>query len=81
MEIKPARIKPLANRILMVRELEKSTTESGLFIPKGTTEREDVADVLRIGEDVKGIQIGDRVLYKPYSTSEISLDGEEYLII
>lgn len=75
------KIIPRNDRVLMVREKEKTTTESGIIIPQGTTERQDIAVVLNMGKNVKDIIIGDKVLYKPYSTLEISLDGEEFLII
>lgn len=75
------KIRPLADRILMIRVQEKTVTTSGLIIPKGTTQRQDIADVLNIGKDVTNVVIGDKVLYKPYSTLEITIDDDEFLII
>jgi len=37
--------------------------------------------VLAVGTDVKVVQNGDKILYKEYSTTEIKIDGTEYLIV
>jgi chaperonin GroES len=40
-----------------------------------------LAEVKAIGPDVKGIKVGDRIVYKEYSTTELTIDGVEYLIV
>lgn len=74
-------IKPLADRVVAVREQAQTKTASGLFLPDNAKEKPVVATVQAVGPDVKGIKKGDRILYKEYSTTEITIDGTEYLIV
>jgi chaperonin GroES len=74
-------IKPLADRVVAVREIAKTQTASGIYLPDNAKEKPVVADVKAIGPDVKGIKVGDKIIYKEYSTTELTIDGTEYLII
>jgi len=74
-------IKPLADRVVAVREEAMDKTASGLYLPDNAKEKPVVASVQAVGPDVKGIKKGDRILYKEYSTTEIKIDGTEYLIV
>lgn len=74
-------LKPLADRIVLQVEEAKSQTASGLFIPDTAKEKSKIAKVAAIGGDVKTLKIGDKVVYKEYSTTEIKIEGVEYLIL
>lgn len=74
-------IKPLADRVVAVREAAQTKTASGLYLPDNAKEKPVVAKVEAVGPDVKGIKKGDKILYKEYSTTEIKIDGLEYLIV
>jgi len=74
-------IKPLADRVVAVREEAQTKTASGLYLPDNAKEKPVVAKVEAVGPDVKGIKKGDKILYKEYSTTEIKIDGKEYLIV
>lgn len=74
-------IKPLADRVVAVREEAQTKTASGLYLPDNAKEKPVLAIVEAIGSDVKSIKKGDRILYKEYSTTEIKIDGTEYLIV
>jgi chaperonin GroES len=74
-------IKPLADRVVAVREEAQTKTASGLYLPDNAKEKPVVAKVEAVGPDVKGIKKGDKILYKEYSTTEIKIDGTEYLIV
>lgn len=74
-------IKPLADRVVAVREVAQTKTASGLYLPDNAKEKPVVATVEAVGPDVKGIKKGDKILYKEYSTTEIKIDGSEYLIV
>ncbi len=74
-------IKPLADRVVAVREVAQAKTASGLYLPDNAKEKPVVAVVEATGPDVKGIKKGDKILYKEYSTTEIKIDGTEYLIV
>ncbi len=74
---------PLANRVLIEREEEVTTTASGIIIPDNAKEKPLQGKVLAVGPDAKdeGISEGDTVVFAKYSGSEIVLDNNEYLIL
>jgi chaperonin GroES len=74
-------IKPLADRVVAVREEAQTKTASGLFLPDNAKEKPSLAKVEATGPDVKGIKVGDKIIYKEYSTTELKIDGTEYLIV
>lgn len=74
-------IKPLADRVVAVREETQNKTASGIFLPDNAKEKSVIANVIAIGPDVKGIKIKDRIVYKEYSTTELKINGTEYLIV
>lgn len=74
-------IKPLADRVVAVREEAKKQTASGIYLPDNAKEKPVLADVKAVGPDVKGIKIGDKIIYKEYSTTELTINGVEYLIV
>lgn len=74
-------IKPLADRVVAVREEARTQTASGIYLPDTAKEKPVVAVVEAVGPDVKGIKKGDRIVYKEYSTTDLKIDGKEYLIV
>lgn len=74
-------IKPLADRVVAVREAQKTQTASGIYLPDASKEKPVVAIVEAVGPDVKGIKKGDKIIYKEYSTTELTINNVEYLIV
>ena len=74
-------ITPLADRVVAVREEAKTQTASGIYLPDSSKEKPSVADVKAVGKDVKHVKAGDKIIYKEYSTTELKIDGTEYLIV
>lgn len=74
-------IKPLADRVVAVREKAEEKTASGLYLPEQAKEKPVTATVQAIGSDVKSVKVGDKILYKEYSTTEIKINDTEYLIV
>mgnify|MGYP001798248775 FL=1 len=72
-------IKPLADHVVAVREEAQTKTASGLYLPDNAKEKPVVATVAAVGPDVKSVKNGDKILYKEYLTTEIKIDGTEYL--
>ena len=70
-------IQPLGDRVVAVREEAKTQTASGLYLPDSSKEKPVVAEVKAIGGDVKNVKVGD----KEYSTTDLKIDGTEYLIV
>ncbi len=76
-----APIKPLADRIVAVKEEAATKTASGLYLPDNAKEKPVLARVEAVGPDVKTLKVGDKIVYKEYSTTELKIDGTEYLIV
>lgn len=76
-------IKPLADRVVAVREEAQSKTASGLYLPDAAKEKPTLAKVVAVGPEVKYVKVGDRIVYKQYAESlvELKVDGKEYIII
>jgi chaperonin GroES len=74
-------IKPLADRVVAVREVAATKTASGLYLPDNAKEKPMLATVAAVGPDVKSLKVGDKIVYKEYSTTELKIDGTEYLIV
>ena len=85
-----AKARPLHNRLIVQRSDEDETTAGGIIIPDSAKEKPQQGNIIAVGPgrlDDKGNRIemqineGDRVLFSKYSGTEITLDGEEHLII
>ena len=83
-------IKPLNDRVLVLRVEEEKKTKGGIVIPDTVKEKPQEGKVVAVGSgkiDDKGKKIpialkkGDRVLFGKYAGTEIKLDGIEHLIM
>jgi chaperonin GroES len=74
-------IKPLADRIVAVKEEPQTKTASGLYLPEAAKEKPAIAKVVAVGKDVKEVKAGDKIIHKEYSATTIKVDGTEYLIV
>lgn len=74
-------IKPLADRVVAVREEISNKTASGLYLPDNAKEKPVVAKIVAIGPDVKSLKVEDKIVYKEYSTTELKINSVEYLIV
>ena len=74
-------IAPLADRVVAVREEAKTQTASGIYLPDSSKEKPVMAQVKAIGAGVKHVKVGDKIIYKEYSTTELKIDNVEYLIV
>jgi chaperonin GroES len=86
----PPKVRPLHNRLIVQRIQEEEKTSGGIIIPDTAKEKPTEGKVLAAGpgkRDEKGnliamdVKKGDRVLFSKYGGSEVTLDGEETLII
>ena len=74
-------IKPLADRVVAVREEAKTQTASGIYLPDNAKEKPVMAEVKAVGADVKHVKVGDKIVYKEYSTTELKINDIEYLVV
>lgn len=74
-------IKPLADYVVAKAEEAATKTASGLYLPDKATEKPKIAKVVAVGKDAKEVKVGDRIVYKTYSTTEVKVDGDEYILV
>jgi chaperonin GroES len=74
-------IQPLADYIVAQAEKAETKTASGLYLPGGAQEKPKVAKVVAVAKDVKNIKVGDRIIYKSYSNTDVKVGSEEYLLV
>ena len=83
------KIAPLADRVVVKALEETETMRGGLYIPDTAKEKPQQGEIIAVGpgrtEDGKRIdmevKVGDKVLYGKYSGTNITLEGEEVVII
>ena len=75
----------LAGKILVKPSEADEKTASGIFIPDTAREKPQQGAVIKVGADKKDepmeIKVGDVVLYGKYGGQELTIEGEEYLLI
>ncbi|HEV2773177.1 MAG TPA: co-chaperone GroES [Thermoleophilaceae bacterium] len=85
------KLKPLGDRLIVQAIEEEETTASGIVLPDTAKEKPQRGKVLAVGEgrfDDEGekripvdVVEGDEVLYSKYGGTEISVDGEDLLVL
>ena len=89
--ISTTKIVPLADRVVIRAVDEVEQRRGGLYIPDTAKEKPQQGEIVAAGPgkfDEKGgqripmdVKVGDKVLYGKYSGTEVTLDGEQYLIL
>ena len=83
-------LQPLEDRIVVRPADAEETTISGLVIPDSAKEKPQPGEVLavgpgRVGDDNERVQmevaVGDTVVYSKYGGTEITVEGEDLLIL
>lgn len=78
-------IKPLADRVLVEPAAAEEKTASGIIIPDTAKEKPQKGKVVAVGQGKKDepmtVKEGDEVLYGKYSGTEITVDGNTFLIM
>ena len=84
------KIRPLNDRVLVIREEEEKKSAGGIIIPDTAKEKPQRGTIVaagpgKMGEDGKRspleVKEGDRVLFSKYAGTEIKLDGVEHVFM
>ena len=82
--------KPLHDRVLVKRVQSDEKTKGGLIIPDSAKEKPAEGEVVAVGEGARkdsgeliapSVKAGDRVLFGKWSGTEVTVNGEELLIM
>lgn len=74
-------IQPLADYVVAQQEVAEERTASGLYLPGNAQEKPKVAQVKAVGKETRNIKVGDRIIYKGYSTTDVKLGKETYILV
>ena len=74
-------IQPLADYVVAQAEEAQTKTASGLYIPGNAQEKPKVAEVVAVGQAVRQIKVGDRIIHKSYSSTEVKVGKDEYILV
>tara|TARA_B100000925_G_C21984634_1_gene463948 strand:+ start:447 stop:725 length:279 start_codon:yes stop_codon:yes gene_type:complete len=79
------KIKPLADRIMILPLEAETKTASGIIIPDSAKEKPQKGNVVAVGPGTKDnpvtLKVGDTVLYGKYSGTELKFENNDYLIM
>jgi chaperonin GroES len=84
------KIKPMNDRVLVLRVQEEQKTAGGIIIPDTAKEKPQEGKVVSVGsgkmaDDGKrtalDVKVGDRVLFGKYAGTEIKIDGVEHVFM
>ncbi len=83
-------LKPLADRVIVKPSEAEEKTKGGIILPDTAKEKPIEGTIVAVGpgkvsDDGKTVKpevkVGDKVLYGKYSGTEVTVEGEEYLIM
>jgi chaperonin GroES len=85
------KLQPLEDRIVVRASEPEETTVSGLVIPDTAKEKPQQGEVLAVGPGRRSentgelipvdVAVGDTIVYSKYGGTEITVDGEDLLIL
>jgi len=84
------KVKPLSDRIIIKPSPAEEKTRGGIILPDTAKEKPVIGEVVAVGPGRKSdegqivpmeVKTGDKVLYGKYSGTEVTIDGQEYLIM
>jgi chaperonin GroES len=83
-------LKPLHDRVLVKRTESEEKTAGGLIIPESAKEKPAEGEIVAVGEGLRkdngeliemAVKVGDKVLFGKWNGQEITVDGEEMLMM
>jgi chaperonin GroES len=84
------KIQPLADRVVVQALEDSEQMRGGLYIPDTAKEKPQQGTIIAVGPGKLSdegariepdVKVGQRVLYGKYSGTEVTVDGEEFLIL
>ena len=83
------KVSPLADRVVVKPLEESEQMRGGLYIPDTAKEKPQQGEIVAVGpgryeKDKRvpmDLKVGDKVLYGKYSGTEVTLEGDQYLIL
>lgn len=75
-------IQPLFDKVLIKPQKLEEKTASGIYIPDtAKQDKPQFGEVVAVGDNTKVVSSGQKVVFAKYGPTEISIEGEDYLIV
>ncbi len=74
-------IQPLADYVVAVGEEAETKTATGLFLTQGAQDKPKTAKVVAVGKDATRVKVGDLIIYKSYSTTDVKVGRDDYILV
>ena len=84
------KFRPLHDRVLVKRLEQEEKTAGGIIIPDTAQEKPSEGEIVAVGSGVRredgtlvalDVKVGDQVLFGKWSGTEVSVDGQDLLIM
>lgn len=84
------KFRPLHDKVLLRRIEQSEKTAGGIIIPDTAKEKPVEGEIVAVGSGLRDdagkvvpleVQAGDRVLFSKWAGTEVTIDGEEYLVM
>lgn len=85
-----AKLKPLGDKVVVQVLESEEKTASGIYLPDSAKKKPQEGKVVAVGEgrmldngdkNALTVKVGDKVLYSKYGGNEVTIDGEDFLIL
>jgi chaperonin GroES len=84
------KVRPLGDKVLVKACEEEDTSAGGIVLPDSAKEKPQEGTILAVGDGKLldsgeraevTVKVGDRVIYSKYGGTEVTIDGEDYLLM
>ncbi|MEZ0326138.1 MAG: co-chaperone GroES [Fimbriimonas sp.] len=85
-----AKLKPLGDKVVVQVLEQEDKTASGIYLPDSAKKKPTEGKVIAVGEgrtldsgerNTLTVKVGDKVLYSKYGGNEVTIEGEDFLIL
>ena len=76
---------PLGNKVLVKADIKEQTSKQKLLLMSERLENANIGTIKALGtgnsEELKHLQIGDKIIYQRFGPIQITLNGEKFTIV
>ena len=76
------KIKPINGRVVVKPSQAKDKTSGGIYLPDTAKEKLQEGEIVAVADDAtEEVAVGDHVIYKEFSGTEVEIENEKYLLL
>lgn len=74
-------LQPLGDYVVATAEAAETKTASGIYLPENAAEKPKTAKIVAVGPAAQQVKVGDRIIYKSYSNTDVKVEGTDYILV